>query len=163
MSTVLCHAKLGDSTFPSIKGTSLAQGTAHGMAQQTWRNQRSQVSRRWFSLALWSSADCSSLGACPSTKSAPGTEFKVKRNICSTRKHIANDPIEIVAAGAASSEHSSISQPRCHCGRCAERASGNAGTATVCVSVQITELERQLCSSLHCFPHVLMPIKFLPI
>lgn len=38
MSTVLCHAKLGDTTFPSIQRASLAQGTGHGMAQQNWRS-----------------------------------------------------------------------------------------------------------------------------
>lgn len=50
---------------------SLAQGTGHGMAQQNWRSQCSKAL-----VFPWSSADGSSLGARPSTKSAPSSKSK---------------------------------------------------------------------------------------
>lgn len=160
MSTVICHAKLGDNTSPSTK-----RPAWHWPWDGTTKLEEPVLQDFKALVFPWSSADGSSLGARPPTKICTRHQVQSRKGHLFYKKTHCQRPLTNCSCW--SSQLRAFLSPAVTAGSALNvRAATRAQPRFVLhykLQSSPTDLERQLCSSLHCFPRVLMPIKFLPI
>lgn len=162
MPTVICHAKLGVNTFPSSKRPPWHRALAMGWHNGAGGANAPRFQGTGFSLcsgaqqmaALWVPVPQQHLHEvhqAPSSKSKGA--FVLRGNALQTtpnKSWLLEEPAQSTAA---------FLSPVVPAGSAAERASGSAGTATVCVSARTTEQHPRPAEAAPLLP-ALIPSRF---